>query len=293
MYWKTVLLCFRTWGMDGQNIQEVRELEDRLPEAGTPEGPLAAINSLPTMEAYRPLLSQDVLQARLQITSRGNIQDVNWTLVWQGGRWSWAWEQLELSERDTYQNSCSQESSCSQPSHTHTKTKKKKRWQNRQWTRNNLYKVERDRGRYERFSKPSGGPFTNTSTWPSEQERVSFFQWMLEFTSRMPRQNWREFQKQAFTMACAFTPTDSPQGHQSRPRLSQEASTSSSQAHHGQQYPMNPPARPPAPGAGGFLELLQTQTNEMVSNFFLVILLMLNSRKSFFAQQYVMFANCQ
>ena len=127
---------------------------------------------------------------------------------------------------------------------------------------------------------------------PREQERVSFFQWMLEFTSRMPCQNWREFQKQAFTMACAYTPTDSPQGHQSRPQISQEASTSSSQAHHGQQYPMNPPARLPSPGAGGFLELLQSQTNEMVSNFFLVILLMLNSRKSFFAQWYVMFANC-
>ena len=45
---------------------------------------------------------------------------------------------------------------------------------------------------------------------PREQERVSFFQWMLKFTSRMPRQNWREFQKQAFTLACAYTPTDSP-----------------------------------------------------------------------------------
>ena len=107
---------------------------------------------------------------------------------------------------------------------------------------------------------------------PREQERVSFFQWMLEFTSRMPRRNWREFQKQAFTMACAYTPTDSPQGHQSRPRISQEASPFSSQADHGQQYPMNPPARPAPPGAGGFLELLQSQTTEMVSNFFLVIL---------------------
>ena len=45
---------------------------------------------------------------------------------------------------------------------------------------------------------------------PRKQERVSFFQWMLEFTSRMPRQNWREFQKQAFTLACAYTPTLSP-----------------------------------------------------------------------------------
>ena len=41
--------------MGGQNIQEVRELEDRLPEAGTPEGSLTAINSLPTMEAFTDL----------------------------------------------------------------------------------------------------------------------------------------------------------------------------------------------------------------------------------------------
>ena len=76
---------------------------------------------------------------------------------------------------------------------------------------------------------------------PREQERVSFFQWMLEFTSRMPRQNWREFQKQAFTLTCDYTPTDSPQGHPSRSRILQGSSTSSSQADHGQQYPMNPP----------------------------------------------------
>ena len=81
---------------------------------------------------------------------------------------------------------------------------------------------------------------------PREQERVNFFQWMSEFTCRMPRQNWREFQKQAFTLACAYTPTDSPQGHPSRPRarISQGSSTSSSQADHGQQYPMKPPHPP-------------------------------------------------
>ena len=44
------------------------------------------------------------------------------------------------------------------------------------------------------------------------KERVSFFQWMLEFTSRMPRHNWRDFQKQAFSLAFAYTPSDSPQG---------------------------------------------------------------------------------
>ena len=112
---------------------------------------------------------------------------------------------------------------------------------------------------------------------PLHQERVSFFQWMLEFTSRMPRQNWRDFQKQAFTLAFAYTPTDSPQGPQSRPRISQESSTSSSQADHaqphGQQYPMHPPARPAPPGGGGFLELLQSQPTEMVSHFLMVILM--------------------
>ena len=111
---------------------------------------------------------------------------------------------------------------------------------------------------------------------PREQERVSFFQWMLEFTSRMPRQNWQEFQKQAFNLACAFTPTDSPQGHPSRSRISQGSSTSSSQADHCQQYPMTPPptppARPAAPAAGGFMELLQSQSTETVSNFLLVLL---------------------
>ena len=100
-----------------------------------------------------------------------------------------------------------------------------------------------------------------------EQERVSFFQWMLEFTSRMPRQNWREFEKQAFNLAMAFTPADSPQANPSTPRISQ-GSSASLHAHHAQ-HPMDPPARPlPAP-SGGYLEMLQSQPIQMVSNFLL------------------------
>ena len=38
------------------------------------------------------------------------------------------------------------------------------------------------------------------------QERVSFFQWMLEFTSRMPRHNCRDFQKQAFSLEIHLHP---------------------------------------------------------------------------------------
>ena len=108
------LLCFRTWGLGGQSFQEVRQLEDGLPEAATPEGPLAPINSLPAMEAYRPLLSQNVLQAGAQSISKGNIQDVHWTFLGRGCRWSWPREQLELEERDAYQNSCSPRSHADQ-----------------------------------------------------------------------------------------------------------------------------------------------------------------------------------
>ena len=117
----------------------------------------------------------------------------------------------------------------------------------------------------------------NLSQDSLHQERVSFFQWMLEFTSRMPRNNWRDFQKQAFSLAFAYTPADSPQAPQARPRISQVASTSSSQADHaqlhGQQYPMHPPARPAPPTGGGVLEMLQSQPTEMVSNFLLCSLL--------------------
>ena len=90
---------------------------------------------------------------------------------------------------------------------------------------------------------------------PREQERVSFFQWILEFTSRMPRQNWREFEKQAFNLAMAFTHADSPQANPSRPRISQRSSASS-HAHHAQ-HPMDPPVRPPPVTSGGYLEMLQ------------------------------------
>ena len=100
---------------------------------------------------------------------------------------------------------------------------------------------------------------------PREQERVSFFQWMLEFTSRMPRHKWREFEKQSFNLAMDFT-AESPPQNPSRARISQGPSTSSSQADHAQ-HPMHPPARPPPPASGGFVELLQSQPTEMVSKF--------------------------
>ena len=38
MSWKNVLICFRRFGLGGQDLQKVREPKDWLPEAWTPEG---------------------------------------------------------------------------------------------------------------------------------------------------------------------------------------------------------------------------------------------------------------
>ena len=227
------------------------------------------------METYRPLLSQIVLQAGAQSISKGNIQDVHWTFLGRGGRWSCPREQRELDA------SSRRETPTKIPvPHVPTPTRRCKK------RRDEKTDSEKD----ETASKLSEivgvmkdsahhlvARSQNLSHDSLHQERVSFFQWMLEFTSRMPRNNWRDFQKQAFSLAFAYTPADSPQAPQARPRISQGASTSSSQADHaqlhGQQYPMHPPARPAPHIGGGFLEMLQSQPTEMVSNFLLCSLL--------------------
>ena len=82
-----------------------------------------------------------------------------------------------------------------------------------------------------------------------DRERDSFFHWLNEFTSRMPRQNWRDFQGQSIQLAMQFTPADSPQANPPRPRISQGPSASS-HAHH----PMDPPPRPAPTASGGWGE---------------------------------------
>ena len=61
---------------------------------------------------------------------------------------------------------------------------------------------------------------------------------------------------------------------------------------------MHPPARPAPPTGGGFLEMLQSQPTEMVSNFLIWSLLyghfyMVTFIWSFIYGHFVMFAKCQ
>ena len=44
-----------------------------------------------------------------------------------------------------------------------------------------------------------------------DRERDSFFTWLNDFTLRMPRTNWRQFQQRTVALAMEFTPAESPQ----------------------------------------------------------------------------------
>ena len=104
-----------------------------------------------------------------------------------------------------------------------------------------------------------------------DRERESFA-WLNDFTSRMPRQNWRDFQKRTVNLAMEFMPAESPQPNTARPRIQQGASTSHVR------HPMDPPPRP-ATSSSSYVEMLQSQQYgggpnplQMVSNFLLYVL---------------------
>ena len=87
-----------------------------------------------------------------------------------------------------------------------------------------------------------------------DRERESFFQWLNDFTSRMPRQHWRDFQRTTVNLAMQYTPAESPQQNTSRQRIQPSAS----HAHH----PMDPPPRPVPSPSGGYMEMLQSQQSQ-------------------------------
>ena len=101
-----------------------------------------------------------------------------------------------------------------------------------------------------------------------ERERESFFTWLNDFTSRMPRRNWRDFQQRTVALAMEFTPTDSPQANPPRQRIQQGAYTSQVQ------HAMDPPPRPTT-GPTPSVDVLHSQqygpvpSSQMVSYFFI------------------------
>ena len=110
---------------------------------------------------------------------------------------------------------------------------------------------------------------------PHDRERESFFQWLNDFTSRMSRQNWRDFQRTSVNLAMQYTPAEYPQPNTSRQRI-QQGPSASSHAHH----PMDPPPRPAPRTSGGYMEMLQSQQyagglnpTQMVSTFLLYLFL--------------------
>ena len=80
--------------------------------------------------------------------------------------------------------------------------------------------------------KESASHLVRSSSATSDREQDSFFTWLNDFTLRMPRTNWRQFQQRTVALAMEFTPAESPQANTARPRIEPEQQ---------QQHTMYPP----------------------------------------------------
>ena len=103
--------------------------------------------------------------------------------------------------------------------------------------------------------KQSASHLTRASSADTrDPERDSFFAWLTDFTLRMPRNNWRQFQMRTVSLAMEFTPTESPQPNPARSRVQVE--------HQHPQYPQYPPPRPIGPGGSTFIDLSQSHPSQ-------------------------------
>ena len=95
--------------------------------------------------------------------------------------------------------------------------------------------------------KESTSHLVRSSSATHDREQDSFFTWLNDFTLRMPRTNWRQFQQRTVALAMEFTPAESPQANTARPRVEPEQQ---------QQHTVYPPPRPVGPVGTTFIDLL-------------------------------------
>ena len=101
--------------------------------------------------------------------------------------------------------------------------------------------------------KESASHLVRGSSGTCDREWDSFFTWLNDFTLRMPRTNWQQFQQRTVALAMEFTPTESPQTNTVRSRIEQEQQ---------QQHAMYPPPRPVGPAGTTFMDLSQAQPSQ-------------------------------
>ena len=151
--------------------------------------------------------------------------------------------------------------------------------------------------RDERFCTPPCGTLTKSITWFTSSGEGQLLPVDVGIHKPNATKQLAWFPETSLQLGIRLHPSTLSPGPSARPRISQVASTSSSQADHaqlhGQQYPMHPPARPAPNIGGGFLEMLQSQPTEMVSNFLYVHFYMVTFIWSFIFGHFVMFAKCQ
>ena len=134
----------------------------RLPEAATPEGPLAAINSLPTMEAFTDLSYLKTFykqghKASRRGTSRTSTEHSSDEEADDRGHKSSSSSRRETPTKIPVPHVPTPTRRCKKRRDEITDSEKDERW--------NRLQVERDRGRNERFCTRPCGTLTKSSTW--------------------------------------------------------------------------------------------------------------------------------
>ena len=88
----------------------------------------------------------------------------------------------------------------------------------------------RNYGELVTVMKESASHFVHGSADRRDLERDSFFTWLNDFTSKLPRHSWRTFQMKTVALAMEITPAESPQPNTARSRIEPAAEAAAAAA---------------------------------------------------------------
>ena len=109
--------------------------------------------------------------------------------------------------------------------------------------------------------KESASHLVRGSADRRDPERDSFFTWLNDFTSKLPRHSWRTFQMKTVALAMEITPAESPQPNTARSRIEPEQQQQQQQQQQ-QPHSIYPPPWAIGPSGTTFIDLTQAQPSQ-------------------------------
>ena len=132
------------------------------------------------------------------------------------------------------------------------------------WTRSKDEKVSPDEksrnyGELVTVMKESASHLVRGSADRRDLEQDSFFTWLNDLTSKLPRHSWRTFQMKTVALAMEITLAESPHPNTARSRIEPEQQQQQQQQ---QPHSIYPPPRPIGPAGTTFIDLTQAQPSQ-------------------------------